>query len=173
MVLLIILIIAIIGGYIYLTHSRLLSQIEAVRNNEKQLDIQLERRFKVLESLITVLQKYLDHERSNLKDILILHNQAQTAQEQGDNKARFAAESEISAIAAQLDTFLAQYPNLKSQKNITQLQIEITHAENKLAYAKQAYNESVEIYQTTKLSFPATALVAVFKTQLNFDFAAW
>src|SRR5665213_1493595 len=89
---------AIIGVLIIFTYNKLIALIEAVRNNQKQIDIQLDRRFKVFESLINVVKKYMDYEQTTLKDVVALRNQAQQAQASGDEKARIAAENKISDI---------------------------------------------------------------------------
>ncbi len=173
MSLILILIIVAIVGYIILTYNRLISQIEAVRNNQKQIDIQLDRRYKVFESLINVVKKYMDYEKTTLKDVVALRNQAQQAQASGDEKGRIAAENKISDIATHLNIVFEQYPDLKANQNVMQLQEEIVSTENKLAYAKQSFNDSVEIYNANKKSFPASAIVALFRGKLDFDFPYW
>jgi LemA protein len=170
----IILIIAIaIGAFIVLTYNTLIRLIEAVRNNQKQIDIQLDRRFKVFESLINVVKKYMDYEQTTLKDVVALRNQAQGAKAAGDDPTRIAAENKISDIAAKINVVFEQYPDLKANQNCMQLQEEIISTENKLAYAKQAYNDSIENYNATKKSFFTTAIVNFFKSKLDFDFPYW
>lgn len=169
---LLVIIVAVIG-YIILTYNRLISQIEAVRNNQKQIDIQLDRRYKVFESLINVVKKYMDYEQTTLKDVVALRNQANQAQASGDEKSRIAAENKISDIATHLNVVFEQYPDLKANQNVMQLQEEIVSTENKLAYAKQSFNDSVEIYNANKKSFPATVIVSAFSGKLNFDFPYW
>ncbi len=173
MSLIILLIIVAIVGYVILTYNRLIAQIESVRNNQKQIDIQLDRRFKVFESLINVVKKYIDYEKTTLKDVVALRNQAQQAKASGDEKTRVAAENQISTIASNLNVVFEQYPDLKANQNCIQLQEEIVSTENKLAYAKQSYNDSIEIYNANKKSFPASAIVTTFKSKLDFDFPYW
>lgn len=163
----------VIIGFIILTYNRLISQIESIRNNQKQIDIQLDRRFKVFESLINVVKKYMDYEKTTLKDVVALRNQAEQAKAQGDEKARIAAENQISDIATHLNVVFEQYPDLKANQNCIQLQEEIVSTENKLAYAKQSYNDSIEIYNANKKSFPANIIVSAFKAKLDFDFPYW
>ena len=67
-----------IGGFIVITYNTLIAQIEATRNNQKQIDVQLDRRYKVFESLINVVKKYMDYEQTTLKDVVALRSQAQT-----------------------------------------------------------------------------------------------
>lgn len=170
----IILIIAIVVVfYFILIYNKLISIIEAVRNNQKQIDIQLDRRFKVFESLINVVKKYMDYEQTTLKDVVALRNKAETAKANGDEKTRIAAENQISDIASNINLVFEQYPDLKANQNCLQLQEEIVNTENKLAYAKQAYNDSVEHYNATKKSFPTSVVVATFKAKLDFDYPYW
>src|ERR1700677_3957709 len=84
-------------------YNSLISLIEAVRNNERQIDIQLDRRFKVFESLVNVVKNYMDYEKSTLKDVVALRNQAITAKSQGDAVGAMAAENKISGILSGLN----------------------------------------------------------------------
>lgn len=173
MSLILLLIIVAIVGFIILTYNRLIAQIEAIRNNLKQIDIQLDRRFKVFESLINVVKKYMDYEKTTLKDVVALRNTAVEAHANGDEKARFAAENQISDIAGRINVVFEQYPDLKANQNCIQLQEEIVSTENKLAFAKQSYNDSIEIYNANKQSFPANLIVAAFSGKLDVDFPYW
>ena len=162
-----------IVGFVILTYNRLIAQIEAVRNNQKQIDIQLDRRFKVFESLINVVKKYMDYEKTTLKDVVALRNQAQQAHASGNEKTRIDAENQISKIASSINLVFEQYPDLKANQNCIQLQEEIVSTENKLAYSKQSYNDSIEIYNANKKSFPANMIVSAFSAKLNIDFPYW
>ena len=168
-----IVILVIIAVYFIMTYNRLIAMIEAVKNNKKQIDIQLDRRFKVFESLINVVKKYMDYEKSTLKDVVALRGQAQNAQSAGDEKGRIMAENQISKIAGGLQLVFEQYPDLKANQNALQLQEEIVSTENKLAYAKQAYNDSIERYNAKKKSFVESAVVSMCASKLNFDFIYW
>ena len=172
MSLILILILVAVIGFVILTYNRLISQIEAVRNNQKQIDIQLDRRFKVFESLINVVKKYMDYEQTTLKDVVALRNQAQQAHANGDEKTRIEAENKISSIASGLNVVFERYPELKANQNALQLQEEIVSTENKLAYAKQSYNDSIEMYNANKKSFPANIIVSAFH-KLDIDFPYW
>src|SRR3989338_5925756 len=171
MILLIIFLVVV--GFIIFIYNQLIALIEAIRNNQKQIDIQLDRRFKVFESLINVVKKYMDYEQTTLKDVVALRNQAQAAQTRGDEKSRILAENKISDIASQINLVFEQYPDLKANQNCLQLQEEIVSTENKLAYAKQSYNDSVETYNANKKSFPATVIVSSFRSKLDFEFLYW
>src|SRR5579871_3578096 len=173
MSLLLLIIILAVLGYCVLIYNKLIAQIEAIRNNQKQIDIQLDRRFKVFESLINVVKKYMDYEQTTLKDVVALRNQAQQAKSSGDEKTRIAAENKISEIASNLNVVFEQYPDLKANQNCLQLQEEIVSTENKLAYSKQSYNDSIELYNANKKSFPTNIIVSSFAKKLDMDFPYW
>ncbi len=154
-------------------YNKLIALIEAINNNKRQIDIQLDRRFKVFESLIEAVKKYMDYEQSTLKDVVALRNQAQAAKASGDEKARIAAENGISQIASGLNVVFEQYPDLKANQNVMQLQEEIVNTENKLSYAKQAYNDGVERYYAKKKSFFEAMVVNMFGTALDKQFEYW
>lgn len=147
--------------------------IEAVNNNEKQIDIQLDRRYKVFESLINVVRKYMDYEKTVLKDVVKLRSQAKDAEAKGDKESKIAAENAISKIASGINLVFENYPDLKANQNALQLQEEIVNTENKLAYAKQAYNDSIERYNATKKSFFESMVVSLFHSKLDKEFIYW
>lgn len=166
-------IIVLIFWFIISTYNRLIAEIEAIKNNQKQIDIQLDRRYKVFESLVNVLKNYMDYEKSTLKDIVGLRAQAQQAHAQGDEPARIASENKISQILGGLNVVFEQYPTLKANENALQLQEEIVNTENKLAFSKQALNDSIERYNADKKSFFASLVVSWFRSKLDFDFPYW
>lgn len=161
-------VIAAIGIY-----NALIRLIESVNNNKRQIDIQLDRRFKVFESLIETVKNYMDYEKTTLKDVVALRNQAQTAKAAGDEQGRIAAENGISQIASGLNVVFEQYPDLKANQNVLQLQEEIVNTENKLSYAKQAYNDSVERYYAKKKSFFESMIVNFYSSKLDQQFEYW
>ncbi len=115
----------------------------------------------------------MDYEKTTLKDVIALRSQAQAAHASGDEAARMAAENKISTIASGINVVFEQYPDLKANTNAMQLQEEIVSTENKLAFAKQSYNDSIEIYNANKKSFPANVVVGAFKSNLDIDFPYW
>ncbi len=163
---------ALIAWFVSIYNS-LIRLIETVNNNNKEIDVQLDRRFKVFESLIEVVKKYMDYEQTTLKDVIALRGQAQKAAEEGSDTQRMAAEDGISKIASNINVVFEQYPQLKADQNALQLQEEIVNTENKLAYAKQAYNDSVEHYNALKKSFIESLIVGMYANKLDKDFAYW
>ncbi|MGL5742565.1 MAG: LemA family protein [Legionella sp.] len=154
-------------------YNTLIHLIEALNNDKKQIDIQLDRRFKVFESLIEAVKKYMDYEQTTLKDVVALRNQAQAAKASGDEQGRITAENGISQIASGLNVVFEKYPDLKASQNVMQLQEEIVNTENKLAYSKQAYNDGIERYNAKKKSFFESMVVALFASALDKDFVYW
>lgn len=169
----ILILLAVVAIWFFATYNNLIRLIEAINNNKKQIDIQLDRRFKVYESLIEVVKKYMDYEKTTLKDVVALRNQAQQAQSSGLEKDRMAAEDAISNIGGKLNLVFEQYPQLKANENALQLQEEISNTENKLTFSKQAYNDSIEKYNATRKSFPTSVVVNIAKDKLYKDFDYW
>lgn len=167
------LVLVVVLFWIVSIYNRLIAYIEAINNNHKQIDIQLDRRFKVFESLINVVKTYMDYEKTTLKDVVALRSQAQQAAAEGNEAGRIQAENGISKIASNLNVMFEQYPELKANQNVLQLQEEIVNSENKLAYAKQAFNDSIERYNATKKSFFEAMVVALFRNALDKDFVYW
>lgn len=116
--------------------------------------MQLDRRFKVFESLISTVKEVMDYEKTTLKDVVALRNQAQSARAAGDETKRIAAENQLSQIASGFNFVMEQYPDLKANQNVLKLQDEISNTENKLAFSKQAYNDGIERFNAYKLTFP-------------------
>jgi LemA protein len=154
-------------------YNSLIGLIESINNNKKQIDIQLDRRYKVFESLIETVKTYMDYEKTTLKEVVALRSQAQTAKAAGDEPARMAAENSISQIASGLNVVFEQYPELKASQNVMQLQEEIVNTENKLAFSKQAYNDGIERYYAKKKSFFESMIVNFFPAELNKTFEYW
>lgn len=169
----ILVIIALLGGWFVAVYNRLIHLIEAIKNNYRQIDIQLDRRYKVFESLIEVVKKYMDYEQTTLKEVVALRQQAQQARASGDTPGQITAENGISRILGNLNVVFEQYPDLKANQNALQLQEEIVNTENKLSYAKQAYNDSIEQYNATKKSFFQSMVVSIVPDKLDKTFEYW
>jgi len=159
-------------GFIFI-YNKLIHLIEAIKNNQKQIDIQLDRRFKVFESLLNVVKKYMDYEKSTLSQVVALRSKAEAAVSSGDEKTRMEAENDISRIASGINVVFEQYPDLKANQSALQLQEEIVNTENKLAFAKQALNDSIERYNATKKSFIESIIVSLFHNVLDQNFLYW
>lgn len=164
---------ALVLAFVVMTYNKLISKIEWVNNSKKQIDVQLDRRFKVFESLINVVRKVMDYEQTVLKDVVELRSQATSARKSGDEKEQIKAENEISKIASQINLVFEQYPQLSALENAKQLQEEIISTENKLSFAKQAYNDALESYNASKKSFFTSMIVSMFKSKLDKNHEYW
>lgn len=169
----IVVIVAILAFWFIAIYNKLIRMIEEANNNKKQIDIQLDRRYKVYESLIEVVKKYMDYEKTTLKEVVALRTNAQQAAEKGNEKERMEAEDAISKIGAGLNLVFERYPDLKADKNALQLQEEIVNTENKLTFSKQAFNDSIERYEATRKSFFESMVVSLFSAKLLKDFVYW
>lgn len=171
---LIILIVVVLLGFWFVSiYNKLIAMIETVNNNNKQIDIQLDRRYKVFESLINVVKKYMDYEQTTLKDVVALRSKANQAEASGDQQGKIDAENQISKIASGISVMFEAYPDLKANQNVLQLQEEIVNTENKLAFSKQAFNDSIEKYNATKKSFFESMIVSMASGKLDKDFVYW
>lgn len=146
-------------GYAVFAYNQLVNLRETVRNEWKQIDIQLDRRYKVYESLISSVSKYLNYEETVLKDVVALRSQAQSAKEAGDDSNRIASEDAISKIAPSLNVIVESYPGLKGSETVGKLMEEISTTENKLSFAKQSYNDAAERFNAMIQRFPINIVI--------------
>lgn len=165
--------VGVVGVWFVMIYNKLIRMIEAVNSNKNQIDVQLDRRYKVYESLIEVVKKYMDYEKTTLKEVVALRSQAQQSVASGDESGRIKAEDAISKIAPALNLVFEQYPDLKADKNALQLQEEIVSTENKLTFSKQSYNDSIEQYLATRKSLLESFVVGMFPSKLLKEFIYW
>ncbi len=148
--------IAIIGllvlyaGSIY---NGLVTKRNRVRNAWGQIDVQLKRRHDLIPNLVNSVKGYMQHERTVLEDVTRARQQAIAAG--GDVTARAAAENALTQAMRSLFAVVEAYPDLKASQNMLALQEELSATENKVAFARQYYNDSVLQYNTAREVFPA------------------
>jgi LemA protein len=142
-----------IGAY-----NRLISLKNQVANAWKQIDVQLKRRHDLIPNLVNTVKGAMNFERNTLEAVISARNKAvsatgvqQTAQ----------AEGELSQALGRLFALTEAYPDLKATGNVAQLQEELTSTENKIAFARQLYNDQATVYNTRQQQFPGS-LVAGF-----------
>ena len=148
----------------------------ALRNRFKnafsQIDVQLKRRYDLIPNLVETAKGYLKHERETLEAVIKARNQAaaaaQTAAANPGNPAAMQslgqAEGALTGVLGRLFALAEAHPDLKANQNMAQLHEELTSTENKVAFARQAYNDSVMEYNTKRESFPD----AIFAGMFNF-----
>ncbi len=169
----IIVLIALIGMFLVRVYNRLVSLRERVRNGFAQIDVQLERRHDLIPNLVETVKGYMSHERETLEAVVAARAAATQARiEVSGDPENLAAMQNMAqsegALGGALSRLLAtveDYPDLKANQNMAQLTEELTTTENKIAFARQNYNDQVNNYQTYKASFPPVILAGSFGFQ--------
>ncbi|MEZ6072563.1 MAG: LemA family protein [Pirellulales bacterium] len=134
-----------------------------------QIDVQLKRRHDLIPNLVETAKGYMAHERETLEAVIAARNAAVSAQQTaaakpGDPSAMHGLAGAESALTGALGRLLAvaeAYPDLKANQNMLALQEELTSTENKVAFARQAYNDAVMSYNTSRESFPAVVFAGM------------
>jgi LemA protein len=164
-VVVVLLILWFITGYNGLVRAR-----NAFQNAFAQIDVQLQRRFDLIPNLVETAKGYMAHERQTLEDVTAARGAAMNGlsaaqAKPGDPGAMQQLAQTQGALAGALGRFTAvaeAYPDLKANQNMLQLSEELTSTENKVAFARQAYNDSVLTYNNKRQSFPASVLASLF-----------
>jgi LemA protein len=156
LVILALLVFWLIGAY-----NKLISLKNQVANAWKQIDVQLKRRHDLIPNLVNTVKGAMQFERETLEAVVSARNQAiQVQQAPGTSVAQTAAaESQLTGALSRLLAVVEAYPDLKATGNVAQLQEELTSTENKIAFARQLYNDTATQYNTKQQQFP-TNLVA-------------
>jgi LemA protein len=150
-------------------YNRLVGLRNRYKNAYSQIDVQLKRRYDLIPNLVETAKAYLKHERQTLEAVIAARNQASSAAQRaasapGDAAALHDLAGAETALGGALGRFFAlteAYPDLKANATMAQLSEELTSTENKVAFARQAYNDAVMAYNTGREVFPAS-LVAGF-----------
>ena len=135
-----------------------------------QIDVQLERRYDLIPDLVETVKGIMKHERETLEEVIKARNsavaaKAQTSANIGDPDsmgALIAAEAGLQGALGNLFALSESYPDLKANQNMIQLQEELTSTENKIAFARQAFNDSVTSYNNKRETFPSNIIAGVF-----------
>jgi LemA protein len=151
-------------------YNKLVTLRNRFRNGFAQLEVQLKRRYDLIPNLVETAKGYLSHERGTLEAVIAARNQAITglqhaAQDPGNAAAMKelgAAEGVLGGALARLNVVVEAYPDLKANANMMQLSEELTSTENKVAFARQAYNDQVTEYNTYKQTFPPVLFAGLF-----------
>jgi LemA protein len=146
----------------------------ALRNRFKnafaQIDVQLKRRYDLIPNLVEIAKGYIKHERETLEAVIKARNSAQSAAQAAaaapGNPAAMqslgAAEGALTGVLGRLFALAEAYPDLKANTNMLSLQEELSSTENKVSFARQAYNDSVMEYNTKRESFPDNIFAGMF-----------
>lgn len=174
-----------IGGTIMI-YNRLVALKNRFRNGFSQIDVQLKRRYDLIPNLIEVAKGYLSHERETLEAVIKARNSAASALDAlaksggADAGAMAQLQGSEGALAGALGRFnvvMEQYPDLKADQTMANLSEEMTSTENRISFARQAYNDAIMAYNSYRQSFPQVVIAGMFghgadAQLLTFDDAA-
>ena len=172
LVVLVVLIMWVVGIY-----NKLVKFRERVKNQFSQIDVQLKRRHDLIPNLVETAKGYMAHEKDTLEAVLQARASATQAQinVNGDptNAAQMQqlaqAEGQLTGALGRLMAVAEAYPDLKANQNMMQLSEELTSTENKVAFSRQAYNDSCNLYNEYKQTFPPV----IFANMFGFDNAEY
>ena len=151
-------------------YNKLVSFRNRYKNAYAQIDVQLKRRYDLIPNLVETAKGYLKHERGTLEAVITARNAAasantRAAQNPGDASAMkeiSSAESALSGVLGRLFALAEAYPNLKANTTMLNLMEELTSTENKISFARQAYNDAVMSYNTRREVFPTNFIANTF-----------
>ena len=140
------------------------------RNGFSQIDVQLKRRYDLIPNLVEVAKEYLQHERETLEAVVSARNSAyaagaKAAANPGEPKAMrdlAGAEAGLNGALGRLFALAEAYPDFKANQNMLELSEQLTSTENKVSFARQAYNDAVTAYNTQREVFPANIVAGLF-----------
>jgi LemA protein len=151
-------------------YNRLVTNRNRYQNAYAQIDVQLKRRYDLIPNLVETAKGYIAHERGTLEAV----TQARTAAvgaaqaaaarpgDPGAMQALAGAEGTLTAALGRLFAVVEAYPNLKANETMSKLMEELTSTENRIAFSRQAYNDTVQAYNISRESFPAVLLAGMF-----------
>jgi LemA protein len=151
-------------------YNRLIALKNRFKNAFAQIDVQLKRRYDLIPNLVETAKGYMKHERETLEAVISARNSAHAAigkvaadpANADAMKALTGAEGVLQSALGKFFALAEAYPDLKANQNMLQLQEELTSTENKVAFARQAYNDSVMDYNTRIESFPDNVFAGMF-----------
>lgn len=150
--------------------NRLVRLRNTIINGFAQIDVQLKRRYDLIPNLVEAAKKYMAHERATLEAVIAARNQARAANDLARAKpadatavgALAAAEQMLGGSLGRLLAVAENYPDLKADETIRDLSEELTSTENKVSFARQAYNDAVLDYNNVGAEFPALIVAKIF-----------
>ena len=151
-------------------YNRLVNSRNRVANAFSQIDVQLTRRHDLIPNLVEAVKGYMKHERETLENVITARNNAvsglNAAKSDPANAALIkelgSAENGLTAALGRLFALAEAYPDLKANENMIQFQEELASTENKVAFARQSFNDSVMDYNNTRENFPNNILAGMF-----------
>lgn len=165
-------IIVIIALWAIKVYNSLVGMRNQVKNAWSQIDVQLQRRYDLIPNLIETVKGYMGYEKGTLEAVINARNTAAAARQQveksggptgeGSIKELLAAETTLKGAMGNFFALAENYPQLKASEPMQRLQEELGSTENKIAFARQAYNDQAMQYNTMQQQFPTTLLAGTF-----------
>lgn len=151
-------------------YNKLVKLRNRYKNAFAQIDVQLSRRYDLIPNLVEIAKKYMQHERETLEAVIQARNTAVNGLRQAsanpDDAAAMtqlaAAEQGLSGMLGRLFALSESYPDLKANQNMMQLSEELSSTENRVAFARQGYNDAVMAYNVSSQQFPANLIAGRF-----------
>ena len=159
-----------LAGWVISIFNGLVTLRNRFKNAYAQIDVQLKRRYDLIPNLVEAAKGYLAHERQTLEAVITARGTAVNAAQRaaaapGDPSAMAGLAQAEGALGGALGRLLAvfeNYPDLKANQNVLQVQEELASTENKVAFARQGYNDAVMVYNTKRESFPDNVVAGLF-----------
>lgn len=153
-----------------LVYNSLVTQRNRYKNAFSQIDVQLKRRYDLIPNLVEVVKRYMAHEKDTLEAVIKARSMAVNARQQASGnpgdptamKSLSSAEGMLTGALGRLFAVSENYPDLKANQNMSQLQEELTSTENRIAFARQAYNDAVMSYNISREKFPNNMVAGMF-----------
>ena len=160
-------------------YNGLIGKRNRFRNAFAQIEVQLQRRYDLIPNLVETAKGYMSHEKDTLEAVIAARNQAMGAMQAaaaapGDSNAMAnlaSAEAGLGGVLGRLMAVAEAYPDLKANQNMMAVQEELTSTENKVAFARQAFNDDVTVFNTARETFPAVLIAGLlgFKEAMLFE----
>jgi LemA protein len=167
-------VVAVVAGLgAVMTYNRLVRLKEDATAGQKNIDVELDRRAKLLDSLAAAARRYLSHENDTFTKIAELRAGAAKARAAGDESSRVQLETSLSSMLPQLQLTVEAYPELKGDETIARLMEEVVTTENRLGFAKSFYNGAAREFNEAHKQFPAVLYVSVLFRQFSQDLPYW
>ena len=157
------------GMYFVRIYNKLVQLRNRFKNAYSQIDVQLKRRYDLIPNLVETAKAYMKHENETLEAVIAARNSAYAAEQKvvGDPtdpaamQALVSAESQLGGVLGRLMAVAESYPDLKANENMLALQEELTSTENKVSFARQAFNDTVTQFNTRREQFPAVVIAGM------------
>jgi LemA protein len=167
---LLLIILVVVVVFVITAYNRLIALKGETINAWKQIDVQLKRRHDLIPNLVNAVKGAMDFEKETLEAVIQARNQAvkvrADASPTGGIQALAGAEAALGAALSRLNVVVERYPDLKATGNIGQLQEELTSTENRVAFARQLYNDTATTYNVKQQQFPWNMVAGMAKAQV-------